>query len=351
MNWLEQKYLNILTGKFRNYRRINDRTFNFSCPICGDSKKNKRKARGYITEKKGSTIYTCHNVCGSMQFSSFFKRVDPVLYDEYQKERIVAGLWMRKRTREPGTSFKTGGPQFNDKGPSASAACDSDDPLRFLKRIDTLPETHYARKFCEKRCLPDLTLLYHCPCFYTWTNTVVPGTFKDELCTPRTDHSRLIIPFYNQGGKLIAFQGRDYRERSSVKYITIKIEEDSPKIWGADRISDGTVYAFEGPLDAMFIPNGIAFAGGDYTTLKDYDPKRTVVVFDNEPRSADTKHKLLKAVSAGYGVVVWPRSSKEKDVNDMVKNGVDPDIILEIIKANTYRGLAAESEIAHWSYA
>jgi hypothetical protein len=256
------------------------------------------------------------------------------------------------RKRElPDASFKTGGPQFTDKGPSASVGISGDDPLRLLKRIDTLPETHYARKFCQKRCLPDLTLLYHCPCFYTWTNTVVSGKFKDELCNPKSDHARLVIPFYSQGHKLIAFQGRDYREKSGVKYITIKVEEDSPKIWGADRVSEGTVYAFEGPLDAMFIPNSIAFAGGDHTTLKDYDPKRTVVVFDNEPRSADTKRKLLKAVASGYGVVVWPKNIQEKDVNKMVQNGMNPDTILDIIKTHTYRGLSAESELMHWSYA
>lgn len=298
-------------------------------------------------------IYTCHNACGSMSFSTFFKRVDPALYAEYQKERIVAGLWVRgSRKRElPDASFKTGGPQFTDKGPSASVGISSDDPLRFLKRIDTLPETHYARRFCEKRKLPDLTLLYHCPCFYTWSNTVVPGKFKDELCTPKTDHARLVIPFYDKQHRLIAFQGRSYAERSEVKYITIKVEEDSPKIWGADRIGPGTVYAFEGPLDAMFVRNSIAFAGGDHTTLRDYDPETTVVVFDNEPRSVDTKRRLLKAINSGYGVVVWPKDLKGKDVNELVKNGIDPDTILEIIKTHTYRGLSAESELSYWSYA
>jgi hypothetical protein len=288
-----------------------------------------------------------------MPLHQFIQKIDPALYGDYQKERILAGLWVKgsRTNRLPDASFETGGPQFSDKVPSASIVANGDDPLRLLKRIDTLKPTHYARQFCEKRLLPDLTLLYHCPYFYTWTNSIIPGKFKGGLCVSGSDYARLVIPFFDKEKRLIAFQGRAYNDHSGAKYITIRVDENAPKIWGTDHLHDGIVYAFEGPLDAMFIPNGIAFAGGDHTSLKSYDVRRTVVVFDNEPRSKETKRKFEKALRAGFGIVVWPKHLKEKDVNAMVLNGIKPDSILEIIQSHTFRGLAAEAELANWSHA
>ena len=52
------KYLRRLN--LRNYKEYNDK-IQFSCPICGDSKKNTRKARGNILNLNATPYYYCHN--------------------------------------------------------------------------------------------------------------------------------------------------------------------------------------------------------------------------------------------------------------------------------------------------
>ena len=72
MEWLQNKYINLLSGQFRNFKRKNN-TINFSCPYCGDSQKNKFKARGYLFNKKGSYHYYCHNCGASKNFEMFLR--------------------------------------------------------------------------------------------------------------------------------------------------------------------------------------------------------------------------------------------------------------------------------------
>lgn len=59
MEFLTNKFMSQLSGRLRNFKQTSDRTYNFSCPFCGDSDKNKRKARGYIYGDASS--FHCHN--------------------------------------------------------------------------------------------------------------------------------------------------------------------------------------------------------------------------------------------------------------------------------------------------
>ena len=60
---VESKYIRLLSHRLRNFKQKKDYVWNFSCPICGDSKKSKFKARGYLFTKKNELFYKCHN-CG-----------------------------------------------------------------------------------------------------------------------------------------------------------------------------------------------------------------------------------------------------------------------------------------------
>ena len=50
----------------------------------------------------------------------------------------------------------------------------------------------------------------------------------------KDNEKRLIIPFYDKEKNLVAFQGRALDD-SKIRYITIKLEENLPKIFGIDR--------------------------------------------------------------------------------------------------------------------
>lgn len=349
MNWLETKFISLLSSHVRNFRRINERLYNFSCPICGDSKKNKRKARGFIYEDKSKVWYKCHNCGLSLAFHRLIERVDQILYQDYQKERISAGLWTStgRRTSNPAPDYTSQPSSL--KPPEVRQ--EGGDPLRLLTRVDRLGDDHPARAFCTSRMLPDLTRVYHCPLFCSWVNYFIPRKFHEGMTGPEKDHPRLVIPFLDRGGGLFAFAARAYDGRDP-KYITIKIDEDAQKVFGLDRHDpERRSYVVEGPIDSMFIENCLAVAGGDPVRIPGLEPTNTTWVSDNEPRSKDTKKRMLKAIKMGYGVVVWPKSVSHKDVNDMIKAGMSQSEVQSVIDDNTYRGLSAEAEVAAWSKA
>ncbi len=326
----------LVGGRCRNFKRVSDSVYNFSCPLCGDSKKHPRKARGYITSKQGRVSYTCHKCGEHKPFHAFLKEFDGTLYREYQIERVKSGLFRSTRTAVTG-SVPQAKPVREETKPTF-------DPLGPLDRVDTLKPTHVAYKFCESRGLPDFTRLYHCPLFYAWSNYVLSEQkFSDKALF--YDHPRLVIPFFGADGKMIGYQGRDYRPNSDAKYVTILTDDRYPKIYGLDRLQPGSdVYAVEGPIDSMFLPNGIAFAGGKHSVLKQLncDP---IIIYDNEPRSRFTVEKIASAIEDGYRVVIWPKYVSEKDVNDMVLSGLP---VLDIIKDHTYSGLSAKLELTSW---
>jgi hypothetical protein len=47
----DSKYVRLISSRLRNFKQKKDYLWNFSCPFCGDSQKNKTKARGYAFQK------------------------------------------------------------------------------------------------------------------------------------------------------------------------------------------------------------------------------------------------------------------------------------------------------------
>ena len=104
----------------------------------------------------------------------------------------------------------------------------------------------------------DSTKFYYTDKFREWTNTQ-----KQTFDNVGKDESRIIIPMYDTDRNLIGFQGRSLGP-NSIKYITIMIDEEAPKIYGLDRIdSDKAIYVVEGPFDATLVENAVAMCGSD----------------------------------------------------------------------------------------
>jgi hypothetical protein len=147
-----------------------------------------------------------------------------------------------------------------------------------------------------------------------------------------------------------AFQGRSFDPKAKTKYFTIVNDESEQKIYGLDTLNvHKNIYVFEGPIDAMFIPNSIATAGGDLTAIQNLPKDKLVICYDNEPRSFETKKKIDKAITQGYNVCIWPSNIEQKDINDMVINGYDPIQLQMIIDQNTHKNLSAKMRLMQWS--
>ena len=111
-----------------------------------------------------------------------------------------------------------------------------------------------AKKYLEDRNI-DPDKFYYAERFKEWTNTMV-HTFDDLTY----DEPRIIIPLIYKD-EMVGYQGRALGP-SKVKYITVMLDDDAPKIYGLDNIrTDAPIYITEGPFDSTFICNAIAMCG------------------------------------------------------------------------------------------
>ena len=149
---------------------------------------------------------------------------------------------------------------------------------------------------------------------------------------------------YDTERNLIGFQGRALGP-NFVKYITVMLNENAPKIYGLERVnSEETVYVVEGPFDSTFVENSIALCGsdGDMAHLKG---SSIVYVYDNEPRNQEILGRIERCIDRGERVVIWPTGIEQKDINDMFLVGYD---IMDTLKSNTYSGLEAKVKFNNW---
>jgi len=289
----------------------------------------------YAYEAKGRLFFKCHRCGHSTTVARLIETVDPALYREMMLEDYVT----RPRKEVDDSSWKQEAPKFREDS----------DVLANLKKVSRLPLDHPVRQLVDRRKIPSSLHfdLYSCPNFMAFSNRLVPGKFSMNALA--RDETRLLIPFRNSDGKLIGYQGRAVDPRSEIRYITIALA-DVPMIYGANRLEPHyRWYAFEGPIDSMFIPNSIAACGGDMpTTLRDLPRDNAVLVYDNERRHPQTIAKIEKAIRAGYRVCIWPRYLAAKDVNDMILSGLTPENVRDIIDDNSPSGLAAHAALSQW---
>jgi transcription elongation factor Elf1 len=337
-DWLLHKYIGILSPRLERFKRKGPALYNFRCNFCGDSTINKTKARAYIYEKKGKLFFHCHNCNKTLSAENFIKEVDLNVYNEYLYEKLQ-DLKSPEQLRLEEFTKKMEKPVFLKIG-----------PLKGLKKVSQLSIHDPVKKFVEKRKIPNPyhAVLFSCPNFKEFTNRLVPNKFDKESL--ERDETRLFIPFFDKNKNLHAYQGRAIGS-NSIKYITIILNDDVPKVYGLDKVDfNKKTYVFEGPIDSMFIPNSIATAGGDLVSaISTLIKTNMVVVYDNEPRSRDTIKKLDKAIMQGYNVCIWPENFTFKDVNDAILGGLTPEFIKYIIDTNTHKDLMAKLKLTQWS--
>lgn len=218
-----------------------------------------------------------------------------------------------------------------------------------MDRVDKIYEqcelsdsNHIAVDYCKKRKIPreKWDRLYHIEDI-SKIHQLAPK-YKDRITT---NEPRLAIPFFSRTGKLTGLTLRDYGN-NPLRYIMVKINEESPTIFGLDCISNDTpVKIVEGPLDSLFLDNCIAAAGSSFNKIQDLGLDNPIIIVDNEPRNKAICKILHNKIKEGHRVVIWPDSVTEKDINDMVIGNLDVE---EIINYNTFQNLEAELKFRTW---
>jgi hypothetical protein len=332
--FIDIQYAQMLSGRLEHFKikHTNPYKINFRCPICGDSTKNRSKARGWLLERDNKFSYYCHNCGASQSFNFFLKTVDPLLFNDYITEKFVANTHT-KDTKEVNTEqFKSEAVTFNS------------DPLKKIKKISQLEHDHPVKRYIVKRQIPPHQhyRLYFAPKFKAWINEIIPNKFDPEKIGK--DEPRLVIPFLDENGKCFGVSARSFDPKTTLRYISI-LFDNRPKIFGLDKVNlNEPYYIVEGALDSMFLSNAISMNGAEGNGNSANE--NAIYVFDAEPRNKEIHARMEKVIKNGHKICIWPSDVPGKDINEMILNGLKE--VEKVIEDNTYKGLQAELKFAAW---
>ena len=326
--FVDAHYVTLLSGRLDKFTRKKADLYNFRCPYCGDSQKHKNKARGYFFRLKSDMVYKCHNCGVGRTLPNFLKDQAPDLYDEYIMERYKSGT-TGKGSYVPKPKFKK--PVFEKRGD--------------LKSIADLNKEHPAVKYINARQIPQEyhKELFFTEGFYNWVKQQKPSSTEVY-----GDQCRIIIPFIKRTegkDRWFGFQGRSLDPRDRLRYVTVMLDENEPKIYGLNRLNEkNPVYIVEGPFDSLFLDNSVAMAGSDID-CRSFGWSNYIWVFDNEPRNREIVNRISKAIDRGDKVVIWPSNIQQKDINDMSLAGQD---VKNLVESNVYQGIEAKLKLNSW---
>jgi len=181
MNLVDSKYIGLISSRLEKFKRVKAGLYNCRCPICGDSQKNKSKARGYIYTMKNGANYKCHNCGASMTLGNFIKQLDVTMHKAYVMDRFKDG--------KSGKGSYVEEPKFNFKAPT-------------FKTSIVLPlcsEVEAGRTYLENRGV-DPSKFYFAENFKGFVNS-----YKQTFGSDVRQESRIIIPLY-RNKNLIGFR-------------------------------------------------------------------------------------------------------------------------------------------------
>jgi predicted RNA-binding Zn-ribbon protein involved in translation (DUF1610 family) len=334
--WIDQKYIGILSIRLDKFSAKGDYTYNFRCPICGDSQTNRNKARGYIFPMKEGLFYKCHNCAVSLSLGTLINKVDPALYKEYCLERYKGGETGRKAHKTHSFVFK----------PVKFGSNMADDFKGVLTQLSKLPDDHEAIHYAQSRKIPldKYKTLYY-----------VDDVQKLKLFSPNyedkivTNEPRIVLPFYDSDNVLVALSCRAIRGEK-LRYLVVRVKDELPILFNMNRVNkEETIYVTEGPIDSLFVQNAVAVGSSNLRyALDHFSKEKLVLIYDNEPRNKEIVKLLGAAINDGAAVVIWPKTYEEKDINDMILAGKTQDEILNTLNNFTFKGPKALLEYNNW---
>lgn len=333
----DKKFLNMVSPMLERFAWKKTNLANCRCPYCGDSQKNKRKARGYFYIKNNDIFFKCHNCGVGTTMYKFLEFVTPTLAKEYALDRWKKGENGHSNYKKPELNLQFEKPKT--QSPSI---------LSELQNVNSLPEDHICKRFVIDRKIPKekWNRLYYTDNFCK----LIDKYGKDPCDQDFKVDERLVIPIFNDKNELIAMQGRSLCKKNAIRYLTLKLIDSLDNAWfGIESIDpDQLVYVVEGPIDSLFLPNCIAMIGLNTDKKLPENIQKVVYVLDNESRNKEVLNYYESVIENDKSVVIWPDIIKKKDINDMVIDNIHITEILNIINSNTFQGMEAKIRFIKW---
>lgn len=356
---LESTYLSKVSHRLRNFRwNVSGSLANFSCPICGDSKHDKTKARGYILENHDKTVFYCHNCAHSSLFGNFLEYVNPSVAKEYKLESFRQRSQNSRTPKSFGELAKASKTEGGFENTPTPTPAPKDaivklppDVVEFeqaLVPILDLPNNHLARVYLRGRFvdeekfgedlffLPETQMIKRIPKY--------DQSFSSYDTTPR-----VVIALTDQQGIRCGYVARSLDPTAKKRYVSLSVT-DGPIIYGLNHIDPNRrVYALEGVFDAFLLPNSLASLSSNFKDIQALGLKDLVIIRDNEPRATQI-HKLWEHdLKNGFRLFCWPKYIRGKDLQEVVANKEIPrDKIQALIDSHIISGTRGLIQFKSW---
>jgi hypothetical protein len=337
--WLDKRYVNMVSPKLEQFKWKKPTLANFRCPYCGDSQKNKRKARGYIYTKGNGMFYKCHNCPESTNLANFLKFIDAPLFRQYILESFA-----EKNKNAPVIEEKS-------TPPAVAVKSWAGEDTKFGDRLSKLPNEHYAKQYLLNRLIPESA---HGDIWYADDiQAFIQENFDPKQEAPK--EPALAIMIRDEKGALIGMNARLMKPKDYMsKYCKAKISAEVKLIFGIHRVQkDSKIYVFEGEFDSLFVKNAIAVGGVQnmhgIENVLGVNKQSIIQVVDNDPRRSEVVKAIENLIDDGYSVVLLPGNIEEKDVNEIaMHHKLSSTELKQLLDDNTYSGLSAKLKLASW---
>lgn len=308
-----------ILNKFYSYSieptfRKHDGTYNAGCPVCREGKSLGKKKRLFFYPNTG-TMH-CFNCSRTWSSLSWIKQVSGLSKDEIDQEIMSndTSVDIFKKQQVVPISKR----RQNMDLPYDSINLFDETQIKFYSNNK---EFNIALKYLKERRL-DVAINRPSNLFVS---------FKDFI-----HKNRICIPFYDRNNKIIFYQTRCL-DNSHPRYLGKEGSEKS--VFNIDKVDINLpyIFIFEGPIDAMFVKNGVSVAGltlsdTQQTQLSEFPFHKKIWVLDNPKMDDASKEKTKKMLLDGENIFKWPLHMSYKDFNEMVMfeetNQIDYNIIL-----------------------
>lgn len=274
-----------------------DGNYNASCPICREGKSWLKKKRLYFYPSTSS--FYCFNCNKSWNAWNWIQESSGLSKEEIELEAF------RGNSSVDITHHSTHIKSVRKEKPNL--------PYDSVNLSDALQQKYYQNSSYYQKVQDYITRRR--------LNSAINR--PDSFYISFTDHfhkDRLIIPYMDRNNKVVFYQTRSL-DGSEPRYLN-KIGYDKT-VFGINKINPDLdkIFLFEGPLDAMFVKNGVSLAGLSLTNiqekqLSEFPFHDKIWVLDNPKKDEAAKEKIFKLLSAKQKVFRWPSDNCYKDFNE-----------------------------------
>lgn len=330
---LKQKLQQVLDQAHQDHEKMQIKEtksgYNFACPHCGDSYTQLTKKRAHILTDKAEPYFFCHHECGPMSLEDFFRPfgITPPVEDvftffdkpvkipqrfKYDPKEMALSEISRLAVPIETVERTFGLLRIDESTPCWDYICsrnlqDHVEYLRYWPRLDRLVILNTLHEPEAQRCWNETG-------YYIETRSNVIGFQARSL--NGSDPKYLTYSLEKIRGE----SGLDYRVKAGCEDY---VKSLSNTYYSTHADWTEQVLIVEGPIDALFVPNGIALTGSTKRHKGLDGNPNCLYLFDND--EAGKKKQFEKAQYCNKPGYNWVGLQKDiggnvKDINDIINH-------------------------------